>query len=632
MRLFGFTHGLFALLLCTGTALAQLTPTRPSVVEVTARTFAPSPHIALRWNTATHVLSVGVSRRVKGDAVWPADTVLSKTAVSFTDKTAQVGVMYEYRVRRTVDDAGKTVERFGYVAAACNAPMVTQRGRVVLLVDATMSTPLAAPLAQLTSDLVGDGWAVLRHDVARQAVSFDDETAEGKTARAAEVAAVKQLIVSDYAADPANTRAVFIVGRVPVPFSGVIAPDGHDGSDGHENHMGAWPADAYYADMDGVWTDTLKNYTDSLPRRHNVPGDGKFDQDAVPGKLELMLGRVDFADITQIPSGTSETALLAQYLARDHAFRVAAGGYYKAPRRALVDDNFGVNQDFDAASGTYHYEPFAGSGWRAGVQWFGSAATKAGQWVLGSATPKAGEWAGDLSDHTYLLAYGCGGGEYTDASSVANYRDFAARDFRAVFTMLFGSYFGEWSAENSILRAPLAGTAGSLGLACIWAGRPPYHLPHMALGETLGYDVRLSQNNSAGDWEPTGFFNQTHTALMGDPTLRLHSVPPVSAVTATATTGSILIRWSASKDAAATRYHVFRATSESGPFVQLTGIPATPLRPNGLAIAARAWRDKTVAPGQHYVYLVRAVKREVSASGSYYNLSTAAAIAVDAAP
>ncbi len=603
-------HHLALLLSGSAMAHAQLVPTRPTIVEVKAGTFAASPHIALRWNAEARVISVAVSRRVKGEAIWPADKMLPASATTFTDKTAQIGVTYEYRVKRTVTVGGKTETHFGYLATAHNAPITTQRGRVILLVDSSLATPIAAGLTQLQSDLVGDGWTVLRHDVPRQAVAFDDETAEGKTARAAEVAAVKKTIVSDYTADTANTRAVFIVGRVPVPFSGVIAPDGHDGSDGLENHIGAWPADAFYADMDGVWTDTEKNYTGSLPRRHNVPGDGKFDHDTVPGKVELMLGRVDFADITQIPSGVSESALMLQYLARDHAFRHNAGAFHNVPRRALVDDNFGIYQEFDIPSGTYHYEPFAASGWRAGVQCFGSLATKPGKWQT------------VLPQNSYLFAYGCGGGWYQGASDVADIANFANHDSRAVFTMLFGSFFGEWSVPDCFLRAPLAGTPGSLGLACMWAARPQFHLPHFALGEPLGDDVQLTQNNSANNWEPTGFFNQVHVTLMGDPTLRLHSVSPVSAVTATAAPGSILVKWSASNDAAAFRYHVFRATSESGPFTQMTGIPATALKAAGQPITVRSWRDLTVVPGLHYFYLVRAVKREVSASGSYLNLST----------
>lgn len=614
MRHFTAIPSCFALLLCgSAVARAQLSPSRPTIVEAKATTFAARPHIALRWNAEANVISLGVSRRLKGEPTWPAEKILPAKATAFTDRTAQPGVNYEYRVKRTVTAGDKTEQHIGHLATAHNAPITTQRGRVILLVDATLATPVAASLAQLQSDLAGDGWTVLRHDVARQTVAFDDETAEGKTARAAEIAAVKQTILSDYTADPAHTRAVFILGRVPVPFSGVIAPDSHDGSDGLENHIGAWPADAYYADMDGVWTDTEKNYTDSLPRRHNVPGDGKFDQDTVPGKVELMLGRVDFADITQIPNGVSESALMAQYLARNHAFRHNTGNFHNVPRRALVDDNFGIFQEFDIATGTYHYEPFAASGWRAGVQCFGSLATKAGKWQI------------VLPENSYLFAYGCGGGWFQGASDVADISNFANRDSRAVFTMLFGSFFGEWSVPDCFLRAPLAGTPGSLGLACIWAGRPQFHLPHFALGEPLGADVQLTQNNRAGDWEPTGFSNQIQVALMGDPTLRLHSVSPVSTVTATAAPGNILLKWSASKDAAAFRYHVFRAPSESGPFTQLTGIPASPLTPAGQPIITRNWRDKTVVPGQHYFYLVRAVKRESSASGSYFNLSTGVA-------
>ncbi len=181
-------------------------------------------------------------------------------------------------------------------------------------------------------------------------------------------------------------------------------------------------------------------------------------------------------------------------------------------------------------------------------------------------------------------------------------------------------------SRSSITMRPLEGTPGSLGLACMWAARPQFHLPHFALGEPLGADVQLTQNNRVGDWEPTGFLNQIQVALMGDPTLRLHSASPVSALTATATPGNILLKWSASNDPTAFRYHVFRATSESGPFTQLTGIPSSPLQPAGQAITTRSWRDKTVVPGQRYFSRVRAVKRESSTSGSCFNLNTGVAM------
>jgi hypothetical protein len=61
-------------------------------------------------------------------------------------------------------------------------------------------------------------------------------------------------------------------GHVPVPYSGNFNLDGHD------YHFGAWPADVFYGDMDGVWTDSSVTQTiASDPRNWNVPGDGKFD-------------------------------------------------------------------------------------------------------------------------------------------------------------------------------------------------------------------------------------------------------------------------------------------------------------------------------------------------------------------
>jgi hypothetical protein len=431
----------------------------------------------------------------------------------------------------------------------------------------------------------------------------------------AEVTALKSLIASDYNASPSNTRAVFLLGRLPVPFSGVIVPDGHDENEiVIDNHKGAWPADGFYADMDGVWTDTTKNYTSSPPvaRRRNVPGDGKFDQDVYPSALELELGRVDLADMTTIPSGVSESALLQRYLQRDHLFRHNAGRFQDVPRRALIEDQFGVFQNFDQVLQQPIYEPFANSGWRNGMAWFGRNDTN----LL--------RWEDEIYFNKYLFAYGCGGGSYDGASGVAYNSNLANNDSYAVFTMLFGSYFGEWSYPNCFLRAPLAGTAGSMGLTCEWAGRPHYHHEHMALGETIGYGTRISQNNSVGNYDSVGQYREVHMALMGDPTLRLHSVSPVTAVTASfsSTTGAVALAWTASPDSSVLGYHVFRSTASDGPYTRITGSAATPANPHGSPVPATAFIDTNPVPTSVNYYFVRAVKREVSASGSYFNMST----------
>ena len=143
--------------------------------------------------------------------------------------------------------------------------------------DNTYARQLDNELARLQQDLVGDGWAVTRLDVKRS-----DSPVH-----------VKALIKAQYNQDQANTKAVFLFGHVPVPYSGDIVPDGH-----YSNHQGAWPCDGYYGDMDGTWTDNSVNDTSADdPRNHNIPGDGKFDQSTFPAPLRLMVGRVDLADI-----------------------------------------------------------------------------------------------------------------------------------------------------------------------------------------------------------------------------------------------------------------------------------------------------------------------------------------------
>src|SRR5690606_8841470 len=120
-----------------------------------------------------------------------------------------------------------------------------------------------------------------------------------------------------------------------VPYSGDLFPDGHP------NHKGAWPADVFYADMDGVWTDHLVTSTNAERQVNwNLPNDGKYDQSQIPSSLELMLGRVDLHNMTcyaNKPQARSELDLMRQYLNKNHAFRT---GQMSVQRRGLICDNF----------------------------------------------------------------------------------------------------------------------------------------------------------------------------------------------------------------------------------------------------------------------------------------------------
>src|SRR5207248_52270 len=137
--------------------------------------------------------------------------------------------VYEYQIVKNAQG----YKGYGYIQAGINVPLADNRGTAILIVDKTYAASLATELRRLEQDLIGDGWGVIRHDVGR-----NDS-----------VVSVKALIRADYVVDPANVNTVFLFGHVPVPYSGLLNPDGHP------EHLGAWPADVYYGDLDGEWTD-----------------------------------------------------------------------------------------------------------------------------------------------------------------------------------------------------------------------------------------------------------------------------------------------------------------------------------------------------------------------------------------
>jgi hypothetical protein len=95
---------------------------------------------------------------------------------------------------------------------------------------------------------------------------------------------------------------------------------------------------------------------------------------------------------------------------------------------------------------------------------------------------------------------------------------------------------------------------------------------------------------------------------MGDPTLRMYVVPPPGSTTAFRQGSIVSLAWQPSTDSVL-GYNIYRSSSMEGPFKKLNEAPIN---------------DTTFADtqaGQADIYMVRALKLEVSGSGSYYNLS-----------
>ena len=480
-------------------------------------TFLSSPfRIVLKWKNIAPTSYTGVYRKSANDADWNAALIyLNPGDTTFVDNNAVEGEGYEYRLI-----TGASPVKYAYLYVGKKLDAVHYRGKIILVVDNTYISELKGEISRLINDLIGDGWQVMRHDIARSS----------------SVTTVKSIIINDYNADTVNVKSLFILGHIAVPYSGEINPDGHS------EHTGAWPADGYYADMKGEYTDvSINNVSASRAENRNKPGDGKFDQIRFSKAVILQCGRVD---LYNMPAFSANDALLMKrYLNKDHAYRIKK---LNPKRQALIDDNFGY----------FNGESFATSGWRNFYA------------LVGSDSTIAGDYFTEMKKQSYIWSYGCGPGSYTSCSGVGNTSNFATDSLKSIFTMSFGSYYGDWDNQNNFLRAPLASKGWTL--TNCWSGRPHWVFEHFGLGYPIGFSAKVTQTNSY-TYDQASYGQWVHVALMGDPSLRMHIVSPADSLKISMiNNGSCAqLKWKASKDSVL-GYYIYRADSLSGAFSLLT--------------------------------------------------------------
>lgn len=485
------------------------------VVEAKIQT-DPWLAIELIWQDDILASKWSIYRKVDSTGEFNLLGTVNAPNTSFKDEDVDAGTAYTYLIHK--ENVNK-VMGFALITAGANTKRKFDLGTCLVIVENDLKTPLDNEISTLQNDLIKEGWQVL---VKFQA--SDDKPTE-----------MKKTIVDAYTESDSTLKAVILIGNLPVAYSGNMAPDGHV-----PDHQGAWPTDAYYGDIDGEWTDRTVNITNTPDRKENINkiGDGKFDQNIIPGTTELMVGRIDLEGFDDYE--TDRIKLYKRYLERNHEFRTAQ---FKANDKSIVNDDF-VNM----------VEAFAGIGYRNFPLLNGSKSVKEGSLL---------EHA--LND-TLLFAYGCGGGTYTtagkrlrdingtriDSYSVSQTSDYFNYNVNALFNGLFGSYFGDWDNKNNLLRAPLAGN--SPALATFWAGRPLWHFNDFIHGKPLGYSLHASQNSDVflfSDIEP-GFTYEKwiHVALMGDPTLHIRNIEPLSGlkVTTNEEKDEVYLSWDLQKD------------------------------------------------------------------------------------
>lgn len=518
-------------------------------VKMTASVDASGPSITVNWVQDPRAISYDLYRRAYGDNSWGIKLASYPAATTqYVDTDVELRQLYEYKIEKFTAD----VEGYGYVLSGIALPPVHEAGRLIIVTTPATAETLHEALTAYRDVLASSGWPSRLITVSPSAAPAE----------------LKAAILEENADFSAS--ALLLFGEVPIAFSGDINPDAHD------DHKGAWPADLYYGDLDGEWTDTLvDNTTAATTVNHNVPGDGKWDQSFIPSDIELAVGRVDFSGLTVFSESPEE--LLEAYLQKNIAYRTRA---LTIPQRAAMRNS----------------NPWIGALGQNGIRNFSP--------LVSPENITYGIWQNVFQD-AYLWYYGAG----SDAVRNGLSSSFANGDFQAVFTLWFSSYVGDYGLTDNYMAAAL-GSGNTLTAG--WAGAPHWHLHSMAMGYPLAHGLVTTQNNDTiytADFFPRG----THVNLLGDPTLTAFVVPPPSALTATEIPGAVELRW-VSTDPSITRHYIYRKKGDEA-FYQLL---------DSTLADTQSYLDQTGIPGTSYDYLVRAGSLTTSPSGSFWNLSTGA--------
>ena len=151
--------------------------------------------------------------------------------------------------------------------------------------------------------------------------------------------------------------------------------------------------------------------------------------------------------------------------------------------------------------------------------------------------------------------------------------------------------------SNDFMRATLATT--NYGLATMWTLDSQWRLHGMAMGEPLGNGLLRTANNLNG----LASDKSRVLAVLGDPTLRLHTLSPPANFSGLPGSGCVSFTWRPVSDV---QYHIYRATTTSGPFT---------------LFSSNATQNIQDCPYPGSVYMLRAVQVVTSGSGSYSNIS-----------
>jgi hypothetical protein len=532
---------------------------------------------------------VTVLRRVhnSGDAFLER-FIIADGAQTAVDDTAVAGVAYDYQLTR---DAGDGQTATGYIIGGIDVDATVPRGHVILAHEASLSSSLGPELSRLVDDLENDAWTVTLLPAPRSA-GLTPEGARADAPVAAVLRAEIAAIVEASRSTPAPVTQLFLLGHVAVPRCGTDAFPPDD----HAENRGAYGCDAYYADIDGTFTDVNSAPADVRPMHQNVPGDGIFDQDFLPSDIEMGFGRVDFAGLPNAVSALDEVTMLRNYLDRNHTFR---SGRAPPVRKALF--------------ATDGYVDSVEMCWRSYPALFGAEQTTSVR--LADIDAAGQSIPAYIRDNGPVFVFG----QNARVPDVGEHINVGAE---AVVWSSDQSYFGLWAEEDAPIRALLA--APGLNLAWFWHVGPKLFVGNLAVDEPFGDALRATLLHSddtplyprpARIYDDAAVFRRTYITLLGDPTLHaLIVTPPLSVASGASTADGVSL---------------FATVAADGIVIDRRDGTGWRRIGSASAMAGTAAFTDVDAPAGTQMYRVRAVENVVTGSGTVRAASVGLILTVD---
>ncbi|MBC8105704.1 MAG: fibronectin type III domain-containing protein [Anaerolineae bacterium] len=555
--------------------------------ELSAQVSEKPAQITLSWTPADAATAgFRVYRKGTTDFNWVFFDEVPATQNSYIDTNVGVGWQYEYRVDRlnvprataSPDDVDRA-----FIMSGIKLPLpnLDERRGVILVIDSTANDDpaVASGIEQLKRDLIGE-----RYEVATLFVQPSDDPFAAH--------AIRNQLETLTQGISAPVAAIMLIGHVPAPFSG------HGAYDFHSDHLGAWSTDAFYGDLVATrhgqwWTDNDEAKANRVAN-DNRPRDGKFDNDVVPDRIEAPVGRVDFFE----PGGSRavEFAALASYLAKDHRYRT---GQTVVTKDAVIDVRLGRGHSVRA---TPQYTMFEGL--------VGRDAVATRNWRAVFQEPQIHQFAAAIAAGSWDRIFDPNQSDSSDGNIVYPFEPY---DINALFLQTTGSLFGDFYSYDTDLNSPnmlryllRSGEA----LTNIYVESAPLEMHSFGSGETIGQSL-LRTINSKGEYDrsASSIHGSITLNLMGDPTLTMNIVQPVSSATATIGAGVVQVAWTGTPAAI---YRVYRASSINSDFEFIGETDKTAFTDN--------------SPGANHLYMVRAIELQQSRSGSYFAGSTGAIV------